>query len=54
MASLVPVVGTDWEQLVATGAVMPATSRLHDVEPVPSDGAPTLTELLTADRDDDR
>ncbi len=54
VASLVPVARSDWEQLVATGAVIPATSRLPDVGPVTSDNAPTLTELLAADRDDDR
>ncbi|MGI8879620.1 MAG: type II toxin-antitoxin system Phd/YefM family antitoxin [Jatrophihabitans sp.] len=54
IASLVPVAGSDWDRLVSAGAVAPGTGRLRDVGPATAVDGPALSDLLAADRDDDR
>lgn len=54
IASLVPVIGSDWDSLVASGAVVSANGRILDIDPLEAGDGPTLSRLLATDRDDDR
>lgn len=54
IASLVPLAGSDWDRLVNAGAVVSGTGRLRDFDPARAVDGPALSELLAADRDDER
>ncbi len=53
IAALVPAAGSEWDQLVASGAVSAATQDLRDIAAAPASG-PSLSDLLAEDRDDQR
>jgi prevent-host-death family protein len=52
VAVLSPVVEGDWERLVSTGQITPATHRLADVVPMTAAGGRTLSEILAEDREE--
>jgi prevent-host-death family protein len=56
VARLVPIsgaAGSSWSDLVEAGILRPGRGNVLDVMPVDAPrGAPSLTELLAADRDD--
>ena len=52
VATLSPRRPSDWDRMVASGAVIPASGELDDLDP-PITGAP-MTALLLEDRDEAR
>lgn len=54
VASLAPVPRSEWEQLIAGGMVIEAEHPLRRTEPLASSGPILLSDLLAADREDER
>jgi prevent-host-death family protein len=52
VASLGPVPRSEWEQLVAGGAVIEAEHPLRVAEPLEPTGEVSLSDLLASDRDE--
>ena len=54
VASLTPVPRSEWEQLIAGGAVIEAEHPLRVATPLEPSGQVSLSDLLASDRDDER
>lgn len=54
VANLVPVRQSEWDTLIASGAVTHKTRDLLDIRPVRAPERPPLTTLLAEDRQDER